>query len=200
MEEATPQEESTSTGTEVPRSFGKPDRQAVASALNFVIRRVLLRLCWASVLGLVVGSLVGVWASGVGGSFVHMFVAITSCVIAFGSIFPACLVGRSVAGASRGMSSSPASNSKSVTNHGRIALSVASMGQFSQGLVIIVASVMAIRAGGTVALFVLCRYQFGGDDNASTALVVTWYVYLTAVEVVAFARSSGLISLERSPS
>ncbi len=45
-----------------------------------------------------------------------------------------------------------------------------------------------LRLVGTVALFLLCRYQMAAADELIAAVVVGWYVFLTIVEVTALAR------------
>ena len=45
-----------------------------------------------------------------------------------------------------------------------------------------------LRLVGTVALFLLCRYQMAASDELIAAAVVGWYVFLTIVEVTALAR------------
>ena len=50
-------------------------------------------------------------------------------------------------------------------------------------------SAMAIRLLGTVALFMLCRYQMAAVSAQSIAIwVLAWYAWLTAVEVTAVVR------------
>ena len=47
---------------------------------------------------------------------------------------------------------------------------------------------IALRLFGTVALFLMCRYQLGQQSGAIAALVGVWYVLLTSVEVVSIAK------------
>jgi len=53
---------------------------------------------------------------------------------------------------------------------------------------------MAIRVTGTVALFLLCRYQMGLPLPMIALLVCGWYVLLTSVEVSLLARSTETLS------
>lgn len=59
---------------------------------------------------------------------------------------------------------------------------------------------MAIRFGGTVALFVACRYQFGSSTEALAVLVCGWYVLLTSAEIFLLARGSSSMGSGPSPS
>tara|TARA_R110002049_G_scaffold2750_2_gene21747 strand:- start:625397 stop:625945 length:549 start_codon:yes stop_codon:yes gene_type:complete len=45
-----------------------------------------------------------------------------------------------------------------------------------------------LRLVGTVALFLLCRYQLGLQPEKIAALVGVWYVWMTSVEVVTLAK------------
>ena len=47
---------------------------------------------------------------------------------------------------------------------------------------------IVVRLVGTVALFLLCRYQMGQHPEAIALLVGGWYVFLTSLEVVSLAR------------
>ena len=42
---------------------------------------------------------------------------------------------------------------------------------------------MGIRITGTVALFLACRYQMVAPDGEIAAFVLTWYLYLTLIEI-----------------
>ena len=45
-----------------------------------------------------------------------------------------------------------------------------------------------VRLVGTVALFLLCRYQMGQQPEVIAVLVGGWYVFLTSLEVISLAR------------
>jgi len=46
-----------------------------------------------------------------------------------------------------------------------------------------------LRLAGTVALFLLCRYQMGHQPSVIAAWVTTWYLWLASVEVSSLAKS-----------
>ncbi len=52
---------------------------------------------------------------------------------------------------------------------------------------------MAVRLLGTVALFLLCRYQMVHSVESVAAMVLGWYVLLTTVEIVGIANAPALI-------
>ncbi len=49
---------------------------------------------------------------------------------------------------------------------------------------------MTIRILGTVALFLLCRYQMVAQTMQIAVWVLTWYFYLTVVEILLFVCQS----------
>jgi hypothetical protein len=55
---------------------------------------------------------------------------------------------------------------------------------------------MAIRVTGTVALFLLGRYQLGHPPQTIAIFVCGWYVLLTSFEVVLLAQSSKSLTPE----
>lgn len=45
-----------------------------------------------------------------------------------------------------------------------------------------------LRLTGTVALFLLCRYQLAASDELIAGYVIGWYVFLTVIEITTLAR------------
>ena len=66
--------------------------------------------------------------------------------------------------------------------------STQSNASFDQSLIAPFMFGIALRLFGTVALFLLCRYQLGQPPETIAALVAGWYVWLTAVEVFSLAQ------------
>lgn len=58
---------------------------------------------------------------------------------------------------------------------------------------------VTIRLVGTVALFLVCRYQMDYSASAVAAITIGWYVYLTFVEVIATVFQMSRLGLQRSP-
>ena len=52
------------------------------------------------------------------------------------------------------------------------------------------AAAMALRVMGTVALFVVCRYQMGLSLETLAIHVCSWYAFLTAIQVRLLAKSA----------
>ena len=52
---------------------------------------------------------------------------------------------------------------------------------------------MGVRFAGTVALFVMCRYQFGLNQQNIALHVCGWYVLLTSLEIFFLARGASAI-------
>jgi hypothetical protein len=53
---------------------------------------------------------------------------------------------------------------------------------------------MGIRALGTVALFLLCRYQMGLSLHTLAMFVCGWYALLTSIEVALLAHNAKSLS------
>lgn len=63
----------------------------------------------------------------------------------------------------------------------------------SQLLLLGAAVAMGVRFAGTVALFVVCRYQFGLTEGAVAFHVCGWYAMLTSLEIFFLAHGASAI-------
>lgn len=63
----------------------------------------------------------------------------------------------------------------------------------SQLLLLGVTIAMGVRFAGTVALFVVCRYQFGLTEGAVALHVCGWYAMLTSLEIFFLALGASAI-------